>query len=145
MIDTSQQHVPTDPATKARLERAALAALRIVAGFLFACHGVQGLFGAFGGVDGAGAALPALSWPGWWASVICLAGGTLVLAGLFTRPAALLCSGTMAYAYFTVHQPLGLFPLENMGEPAALYSWIFLLVAVTGPGALAVDNLRRRS
>jgi putative oxidoreductase len=50
----------------------------------------------------------------------------------------------MAYAYFTVHQPLALLPIPNGGEPAALFAWIFLLIGVLGPGALALDALRRR-
>jgi putative oxidoreductase len=126
------------------LRGAALSAVRIVVGFLFSCHGAQGLFGAFGGIDGAGTAVEVGSWPGWWGSLIELVAGVLVLLGLFTRPAAVLCSGAMAYAYFTVHQTVGLLPLQNMGEPAALYSWIFLLIAILGPGSFALDALRRR-
>ncbi|WP_158889367.1 DoxX family protein [Amycolatopsis anabasis] len=128
----------------ARLHRAALAAVRIVVSFLFACHGAQGLFGAFGGVDGQGTAVPFGIWPGWWASAIEFAGGVLILLGLGTRPLAVLSSGAMAYAYFVVHQPMGLLPLQNMGEQAALFCWIFLLIAVLGPGSFAVDNLLRR-
>ena len=73
--------------------------------------------------------------------------GLLVLSGLFTRVAATLASGTMAYAYFVVHQPLHLLPLRNGGELAAMYCWAFLLIAVLGPGAWAVDGLlgRRRA
>jgi putative oxidoreductase len=118
-----------------KLTGTAVAAFRIVVSFLFVCHGLQG-FGLFGGIDGAGTAVPFGTWPGWWAGAIELVAGALVLFGVFTRPAALLCSGTMAYAYFTVHQSLALLPLQNMGEPAALYSWIFLLIAVLGPGSL---------
>jgi putative oxidoreductase len=116
---------------------------RAVVGFLFACHGAQGMFGAFGGIDGAGAAVPPLSL-GWWSSLICLVGGALVLVGYRTRPSALLCSGSMAFAYFVVHQPMGALPLQNLGEPAALYAWAFLVIAVFGPGRYAVDTLRRR-
>ncbi|MEU6641232.1 DoxX family protein [Saccharomonospora sp. NPDC046836] len=130
--------------TPHRLQAGVLAATRIVVGFLFLCHGLQG-FGVFGGVDGAGTGLPFGSWPGWYASVIEMVAGALVLFGLFTRPAAVLSSGVMAYAYFTVHQPVALLPLQNMGEQAALFSWIFLLLAVIGPGAFALDNLRRRA
>jgi putative oxidoreductase len=50
----------------------------------------------------------------------------------------------MAYAYFTVHQPVALFPIPNGGEPAALYAWIFLLIGILGPGAFALDALRKR-
>jgi putative oxidoreductase len=120
-----------------------VSAFRIVVSFMFVCHGLQG-FGAFGGIDGAGTGVPFGTWPGWYAGVIELIGGALVLLGVLTRPAALLCSGAMAFAYFTVHQSLALLPLQNMGEPAALYSWIFLLIAVLGPGSLTVATLLRR-
>ncbi|MBB4688903.1 DoxX family protein [Amycolatopsis jiangsuensis] len=120
-----------------------LGLFRIVVSVLFLCHGAQG-FGLLGGVDGHGMAVPFGQWPGWWASAIEVAGALLVLAGLYTRAAAIVLSGVMAYAYFTVHAPLGLLPLQNMGEPAALYSWVFLAIAVVGPGAFALDRLRRR-
>jgi putative oxidoreductase len=130
--------------TTGRPKAAVLAATRVVVSFLFVCHGLVGLFGVFGGIDGQGGTVEFLSWPGWWSSVIHLVAGALVGVGLFTRPAALLCSGSMAYAYFVVHQPIALLPLPNGGEPAALFAWIYLLIAVLGPGAVAVDNLRRR-
>ena len=140
---TTSSSASTSPIT-ATLPALALGATRVVVSFLFILHGLVGLFGTFGGVDGQGGTVEPLSWPGWWGSVIHLVAGALVLVGLFTRPAALLCSGAMAYAYFVVHQPIALFPIPNGGEPAALYSWIFLLIAALGPGALALDTLRRR-
>lgn len=73
--------------------------------------------------------------------MIQLGGGALVLLGLGTRPAAILCSGSMAYAYFVQHQPNGLFPLENGGEPAALFCWAFLLLAALGPGRWSLKEL----
>ncbi|MET9362529.1 DoxX family protein [Streptomyces sp. NPDC006632] len=118
----------------------ALALFRIVIGLLFACHGAASLFGVFGGTMGGGS-IPAGTWPGWYAAVIQLVGGILVLAGLFTRPAALISSGSMAYAYFSVHQSHALLPLQNGGEPSAMYCWAFLLLAFTGPGAFALDQL----
>jgi putative oxidoreductase len=145
---TATLHTTSTTATEtnstAKLPAAVLGVTRVVVSFLFILHGAVGLFGAFGGVDGHGGTIDPLSWPGGWASLIHLIAGALVGVGLFTRPAALLCSGAMAYAYFTVHQPIALFPIPNGGEPAALYSWIFLLVAVLGPGAFALDALRRR-
>jgi putative oxidoreductase len=134
----------TEPKTTSKVQSAVLGATRVVISFLFVCHGVVGLFGAFGGIDGQGGTVAPLSFPGWWGSMIHLVAGALVLVGLWTRPAALLCSGAMAYAYFTVHQPLALLPLPNGGEPAALFAWIFLLIGVIGPGAFALDALRRR-
>ncbi|MEU7054731.1 DoxX family protein [Streptomyces sp. NPDC046197] len=119
------------------------AVFRLVTGFLFACHGAASLFGVLGGAHGGGT-VPTLQWPGWWAAVIELAGGVLVSLGLFTRVAAVICSGSMAYAYFSVHQQHALFPIDNGGEPAVLFCWAFLLVACLGPGACAVDTLLKR-
>lgn len=82
------------------------------------------------------------AWPSWWAALIQLVCGLLVLTGLFTRIAALLASGSMAYAYFVVHQPQDLLPLRNGGELAALFCWAFFLIAVLGPGSWALDRLR---
>ncbi|MFF5917310.1 DoxX family protein [Streptomyces flavochromogenes] len=128
-----------------RLDRSqpyALGLFRVVVGLLFACHGAASLFGVLGGAMGGGT-VPAGTWPGWYAAVIQLGAGGLVLFGLGTRSAAFLASGSMAYAYFKVHQPESLFPLQNGGETAALFCWAFVLLVFTGPGALALDNLFR--
>ncbi|AJF69686.1 DoxX family protein [Streptomyces vietnamensis] len=114
----------------------ALGLFRIVVGLLFACHGASSLFGLLGGTS-----IPAGTWPGWYAAVIQLGAGVLVLAGLGTRSAAFLASGSMAYAYFKVHQPESLFPIQNGGESSAMFCWAFLLLVFTGPGALALDRL----
>jgi putative oxidoreductase len=45
----------------------------------------------------------------------------------------------MAVAYFMVHQPMGALPLQNNGEPAALFCFIFLYIAARGSGILSVD------
>ncbi|MFF2305692.1 DoxX family protein [Streptomyces sp. NPDC058128] len=120
----------------------ALGLFRIVVGLLFACHGAASLFGVLGGAMGGGT-VPAGTWPSWYAAVIQLGAGGLVLFGLGTRTAAFLASGSMAYAYFKVHQPESLFPLQNGGETAALFCWAFVLLVFTGPGALALDGLFR--
>jgi putative oxidoreductase len=130
-----------------RVTRIVWPLFRVVIGLLFTCHGLSSLFGMFGGRGGTGATIPVGTWPGWYAAVIQLVCGVLVLLGLFTRPAAILASGSMAYAYFTVHQPDGLMPIENGGVTPALYSWTFLIIAVFGAGAWSVDELiaaRRR-
>ncbi|MFG2163552.1 DoxX family protein [Micromonospora chersina] len=128
----------------ARLHGPVLSLFRMVTGLLFLCHGAASLFGVLGGNPMTGKAVPVGEWPGWWAALIQFVCGALVLVGLFTRPAALLASGSMAYAYFVVHQPDGALPLRNGGEPAALFCWSFLLVAVLGPGTWALDALRSR-
>ncbi|MFM9369762.1 DoxX family protein [Streptomyces sp. Da 82-17] len=118
----------------------ALGLFRIVIGLLFACHGVSKLFGVLGGETTA-----PLSWPSGFSALIEVVCGGLVLIGLGTRAAAFLASGSMAYAYFTVHQPMGLWPLENSGESAALFCWAFLLLVFTGSGAFGLDRLVGRS
>ncbi|MCX4645697.1 MULTISPECIES: DoxX family protein [unclassified Streptomyces] len=118
----------------------ALGLFRIVVGLLFACHGAASLFGVFGGAMGGGT-VPAGTWPGWYAAVIQLVGGTLVALGLGTRAAAFIASGSMAYAYFKVHQPEALWPLQNGGEPSAMFCWAMLLLVFTGSGALGLDRL----
>ncbi len=121
-----------------------LSVFRIVVALLFAIHGAASLFGIFGGSKGTGAAVPLGVWPSWWAALIQLVAGGLVLVGLATRPAALLCSGSMAYAYFTVHGPKSLWPVANGGEPAALFCWSFLTIALLGAGAWSLDALLDR-
>lgn len=113
-----------------------LGLFRIITGFLFVCHGVVKLFGGIGEDP-----LPIGTWPHWWAGLIELGAGTLVGIGVLIRPAALFCSGTMAYAYFTEHQGRGLLPIQNDGEPAVLYCWAFLAIAILAPTALSLRNI----
>ena len=114
---------------------------RIVVGLLFLCHGLASVFGVLGGNRGSGQAIEPGTWPTWYAGVIQLICGALVLAGLATRPAAVLASGSMAYAYFVVHQPQALLPIQNGGVTPALYAWAFLAIAVLGAGPWSVDAL----
>ncbi|CAL9432468.1 DoxX family protein [Streptomyces sp. enrichment culture] len=120
---------------------------RIVVGLLFACHGAASLFGVLGGASGTGGGtIPAGTWPGWYAAVIQLVCGGLVMLGLGTRAAAFLASGSMAYAYFDVHQGMALWPLQNGGEASAMFCWAFFLLVFTGSGAFGLDRvLVRRS
>lgn len=121
----------------ARFESYAYAALRIVAGFLFLFHGLQKLFGMYGGT-----AVPLASQFG-LAGVIETVGGALIALGLFTWPVAFICSGEMAVAYFQAHQPRGMWPIQNGGELAALYSFLFLFIATRGGGPYSLDALMR--
>src|SRR4051812_25074015 len=98
---------------------------RIVISLLFICHGASAMFGVLGGAWGSGRALPTGLWPSWWAALIQLVAGSAVLLGFVTRPAALLCSGSMAFAYFTVHQEKGLWPIQNGGELPVMFCWGF--------------------
>ncbi|AZS87562.1 DoxX family protein [Streptomyces griseoviridis] len=123
----------------------ALGLFRIVVGLLFACHGAASLFGVLGGAAGTdGGTVDAGAWPGWYAAVIQLVGGVLVLLGLGTRAAAFIASGSMAYAYFKVHQPGALWPMQNGGEASAMFCWALLLLVFTGSGAFGLDRLFTR-
>ncbi|WP_181798322.1 DoxX family protein [Streptomyces sp. WELS2] len=122
-----------------------LGLFRIVVGLLFAVHGAASLFGVLGGAAGTnGGTIAAGTWPGWYAAVIQLVAGALVLLGLGTRGAALIASGSMAYAYFDVHQRLALWPIQNGGELPVLFCWSFLLLVFTGSGAFGLDRLLAR-
>jgi putative oxidoreductase len=116
-----------------------LSLFRVVVGLLFVCHGFSKLFGMFGGKVAAFGV-----WPGWYSALIELVAGLAVMLGVGTRIAAVLCSGEMAYAYFTAHQEKALWPIQNGGELAAVYSWVFLLIAFFGPGTYTVAKLWQR-
>jgi putative oxidoreductase len=116
------------------------ALLRIVAGLLYACHGAQKLFGVLGGVGSEpGMAAPLFSLTG-LAGVIEFVGGLCIAAGLFTSVAAFVASGQMAAAYFMAHAPRGFWPIQNRGELATLFCFLFLYVAARGAGVWSLDH-----
>ena len=112
------------------------AILRIISGAMFAWHGSQKVFGA--------SAKPLTSLLG-IGGVIELVGGILIAIGLCASIAAFICSGEMAVAYFKAHAPGGWNPVENHGEAAVLYCFIFLYIASVGSGVLSVDRIFKRS
>ena len=111
------------------------AAMRVVVGLLFACHGAQKLFGALGGQSQLGN--PKLLTAG----IIEFVGGGLVALGLWAAYAAFIASGEMAVAYFTAHAPGGFWPILNKGELAVLYCFVFLFIASRGSGSWSVDAI----
>jgi putative oxidoreductase len=123
---------------RSSLDGYAYAAFRIVTGLLFMFHGLQKILGLFGGKVMAVGTLP------WFAGIIEITGGILVLVGLFTSIAAFICSGEMAAAYFIAHFPRGFWPIQNQGELAALYCFAFLFIAARGGGPLSLDRVIRR-
>jgi putative oxidoreductase len=111
------------------------AALRLVAGLLFACHGAQKLFGVLGGHA-------ELSDPeGLIAGIIEFVGGSMIALGLSSSYAAFVASGEMAMAYFKAHAARGLWPIMNRGELAVVYSFLFLYIASRGSGSFSVDTV----
>lgn len=122
---------------RARLETWAYAALRVTAGFMFLFHGLQKMFGML-----TSKVPPEVLTQKWVGGFIELVGGVLVMIGLFTRPAAFLSAGTMAVAYWQFHalERGKLLPIENGGELAALYCFVFLFIFARGGGALSLDR-----
>lgn len=117
-----------------------LSIVRIMAGLIFMAHGAQKLLGF------PAAASPDMSPPmfsmGWNAGVIELVAGALIAIGLITRPAAFIASGTMAFAYFLAHAPQNFFPVNNGGDAAILYCFLFLYFVFAGPGPWSIDAQR---
>jgi putative oxidoreductase len=111
----------------------AYAIMRIILGLLFICHGGQKLFGWFGGQPVPLASLFGL------AGIIELVLGLLITIGFLTSYAAFIASGEMAVAYFMAHFPKSFWPLENAGEPAVLFCFIFLFMGTQGSGIWSVD------
>jgi putative oxidoreductase len=122
-----------------RYQPQAHAVLRIMTALLFIEHGTQKLFGfpastmEGGGLDGMTLVTGTLE----------AFGGFLILIGFLTRPAAFILSGFMAVAYFMAHAPQNFFPVNNMGDAAILYCFIYLYLFVAGPGVWSVDSARR--
>ena len=121
---------------------AALSLLRIVAGLLFLEHGTQ-KFLSFPAGEMAGGGW-SLSQPGHYAGIIEVVAGALIALGLLTRPAAFLASGTMAVAYWIAHAPQNPFPVNNGGDAAILYCFVFLYFVFAGPGPWSIDARLRR-
>lgn len=119
-----------------------LGVLRIVSGLLFLAHGTQ-KFLSFpaGQMAGKGWALDSA---GAYAGIIELVTGVLLVLGLLTRPAAFLASGTMAVAYWYAHAPANFFPINNGGDAAVLYCFVFLYFVFAGPGAWSLDGILKR-
>jgi putative oxidoreductase len=115
-----------------------LSVLRIMTALLFIAHGTSKYFGfpvSLGNI-------PMFSLFG-VAGLIELIFGTLLTVGLFSRIAAFILSGEMAFAYFLGHFPKSFFPLANNGEPAVLFCFIFLYLAFAGPGPWSIDAMRK--
>lgn len=117
-----------------------LGLLRIVTAVLFIQHGTAKLFHVPHVAMFDGLQLNSLLGA---AGVIELAGGILLLLGLFTRPVAFILSGEMAFAYFMSHAPTSPVPLLNGGELAVQWCFLFLYFSVAGAGAWSMDSLRK--
>lgn len=117
-----------------------LSVLRIVSALIFFAHGTQKLLG-FPASDGS----PAILSLSWISGVLELVGGALLILGLFTRPTAFVLSGHMAAAYWIAHAPQSPFPVQNGGDAAILYCFVFLYIVFAGPGPWSLDALLGRT
>ena len=118
--------------------------LRVVAGLLFFQAGGMKLFAWFGGIPPEMGGQPPLMSQIGIGGALEFFGGLAIMLGLFTRPVAFILSGEMAVAYFQFHQPSGFWPIQNHGEPAVLFCFIFLYIAAHGGGDWSLDALLRR-
>ncbi len=110
---------------------------RVVIGIIFMLHGFMKMPGIFSGATGISSLM-------FYAGLIEIIGGALLVLGLFSRYVALIGAIEMLVAFFTVHIAKGLNPLANGGEPAALFFAIFLVLLGWGPGKLSLDNMFKK-
>lgn len=118
------------------------AMLRIGAGLLFMQHGLMKL-GMLGGVDGQGGAVPMLGLMG-LAMLIETVGAALLIAGIATRPVALIMFVEMLAAFWIAHLPQGGFPIRNGGELPLLFALVWLFFFANGAGPFSVDGALAR-
>ena len=110
---------------------------RLAIGLLFACHGAQKLFGSFGGHKVHDTKMMV-------AGVIEFGGGLLIAVGLFASIAAIFTALEMIVAYATVHAKMGLWPIENKGELALVYLFIFIFIIAYGDGTISIGSMFHR-
>ncbi len=117
------------------------AALRIIAGLLFLEHGTSKYFN-FPATEYFANGVEVFSLMG-LAGALEIIGGLLIIIGLFTRITAFVLAGFMAVAYFMAHAPNSFFPLQNQGDAAILFSFIFLYFSAAGAGPWSLDENRK--
>lgn len=116
-----------------------LSVLRIVSALLFIAHGTAKLF-QFPATE-MFASPPPVGDLMWIAGVLEAGGGALLLMGLFTRPVAFVLSGMMAVAYWMAHAPQSFYPIQNGGDAAILFCFVFLYIAAAGGGSVSIDRM----
>jgi len=138
-----------------------LSLLRFIAGLVFLQHGMQKVLGfppkppppmpapvvnaMASAAHAAVAHAPTLMMMlGKYSGDIELVGGILLVLGLLTRVAAFICSGEMAFAYFMAHNPKGMYPINNGGDLAIMFCFVFLFLVFAGPGPIALDALMKK-
>jgi putative oxidoreductase len=116
-----------------------LSILRIISALLFMAHGTGKLF-QFPPVEQFPNGPEPMTLP-WFAGVLELVGGALLTAGLGTRIVAFVLSGEMAFAYWMAHAPRAFYPIQNGGELAIMFCFVFLYIAAAGGGPWSLDRV----
>jgi putative oxidoreductase len=116
--------------------------LRIVVGIMFLQVGGMKILGWFGGMPG-GTKAELLSQIG-IGGLLEILGGIAIILGLFTRAVAFVLSGEMAVAYWQFHAHNGTWPIQNHGELAVLFCFIFLFFAAYGAGEWSIDAILKQ-
>ena len=120
-------------------------AMRAIVGFLVIEHGVRKVFNVLPVVGGR-RNVPPLAIDGLpaFTGYIDLVAGALLIAGLFTRPVALVVAAEMLAAYFVVAAPRGPWPIRNGGGEALMHVVITVYCVLLGAGVLALDRLSEK-
>ena len=111
------------------------ALMRIIIGILFISHGFPKFISLING------SLPLYNVLAVLAAVIETVGGLMIILGWKAHWAAFISSGTMAVAYFKVHAFRSFWPIDNGGEKAVFYCFVFLFIAAYGSGIWSVDSM----
>jgi putative oxidoreductase len=110
------------------------AIMRIVIGILFISHGIQKVIGISNGT------LPISNIWLTLAAIIETAGGLMIILGWKINWVTFITSGEMAVAYFKAHAFRSIWPIDNGGEKAVFYCFVFLFIAAYGSGIWSLDN-----
>jgi putative oxidoreductase len=115
-----------------------LSIFRIVTGLSFFQYGVAKFFKIPAGTMFDKLEMFSLFWN---AGIFEFVFGGLLIVGLFSRTAAFVLCGEMAFAYFIEHFPRGFIPLLNGGNLAIMYCFACLYIACAGGGRWSLDAL----
>jgi putative oxidoreductase len=125
-----------------RLQPLALLVMRLALGIVMLAHGYQNLFRHLHDHVNMVASLGVPAWLGYVSSFTEFVGALMILAGFFTRPAALAICIDLLVAIWKVHWHNGLTGDHGYEFPLALAALAFALIFLGG-GPIALDHVLR--